>query len=43
MDNRMAAAPTREAAESLQAAVGGEIIRWADVVAQGATTGAAES
>lgn len=38
MDNRLAAAPTPEAAESLRRAVGGAVIRWSEVAA-GATAG----
>jgi copper chaperone NosL len=34
MDNRLAATPTPESAESLRVRLGGEVVRWADVAAQ---------
>ena len=43
MDNRVAAAPTPEAAESLRLRLGGEVLRWADLTARAGTAAGAES
>jgi len=43
MDNRVAAVPTAGAAESLQAELGGEIVRWAEVVSGAGSPAGADS